>query len=143
MKRIAKVLFISLAAISSAACIKEVNPATNVATGDQVAKAPGSYDLMVKSVTSTLCGQFLYGGSDYDAFDFGLPSLYLMRDIMGQDVVYKNMNNWYQAWYTCSHLGPSTAYSRGHFITDGSRAATMSFRWPVRLLPQHRRPEPA
>jgi len=112
MKRIAKVLFISLAAISSAACIKEVNPATNVATGDQVAKAPGSYDLMVKSVTSTLCGQFLYGGSDYDAFDFGLPSLYLMRDIMGQDVVYKNMNNWYQAWYTCSHLGPSTAYSQ-------------------------------
>ncbi len=93
-------------------CIKETLPQTNVATKDQVANAPGSFDLMLSAVTSTLVGQFTYSGSDHDANDFGLPTFFLMWDVMGQDIVYMSNNGWWGAWSQVKGLGPNTANSQ-------------------------------
>ena len=65
---------------------------------------------MVSSITSTLVGQFTYAGNDEtDANDFGLPTFYLVRDVMGQDIAYMGNNGWWSAWYQASGLGPGTA----------------------------------
>ncbi len=94
-------------------CIKEVFPQTNRASKEQVAEAPGSFDLMVSSITSTLVGLFSYGGNDdKDANDFGLPTFYLVRDVMGQDISYMANNGWWGAWYQATGLGPSTGSSQ-------------------------------
>lgn len=95
-----------------AGCIKEIQPQTNVATKEQVANAPGSFDLMVSAVTSTLVGQFTYSGSDHDANDFGLPTFFLMWDVMGQDIVYMSNNGWWGGWSQVKALGPGTSHAQ-------------------------------
>lgn len=109
------ILRISFAAIASlfifSSCIKEANPMTSTVTAAQVAAAPGSFDLFVDALTSTLAGQFTYAGNDTRAYDFGLPTFFLQRDVMGQDIVYP-YQNWFTAWYTSTYLGPSYAYSQ-------------------------------
>ena len=93
--------------VMSTSCIKEILPQTSVATAEQVANAPGSYDNFVSALTSTLVGQFIYGGSSNTyPYDFGYPAFFLERDLMGQDIVYP-YQNWYTYWYTIQYLGPS------------------------------------
>lgn len=112
MKNYIKIAFAAtLALILLSGCIKDSVPQTNVATKDQVAAAPGSYDLFVDALTSTLVGQFTYAGSDNRPYDFGYPSFFLQRDVMGQDLVYP-YQNWFTSWYTSMYLGPSYAYSQ-------------------------------
>lgn len=108
-KIIISIAAVALVSFSSVSCIEEVLPQSGTVTSNQVAEAPGSYDLMVQAVTSTLCGKFLYGGNDKKyGNDFGLPAFYLIRDVMGQDMAYP-YQNWFTSWYTCSNLGPSWA----------------------------------
>ena len=93
---------------STTGCIKEIDPQTSIATKNQVAAAPGVFDSFVGALTSTLTGQFVYGGADNKyANDFGLPSFWLMRDVSGNDLVYP-YQNWYSSWYGATGLGPST-----------------------------------
>ena len=108
-----KNIYLSILALAASltvlsGCIKEIFPQTSVVTKDQVADAPGSTDLLVNTITSTLVGQFTYSGSDTDANDFGLPTFYLIRDVMGQDISYMSNNGWWGAWYKAQGLGPGT-----------------------------------
>ena len=92
-------------------CIEEIDPQSGSATVEQVAEAPGAFNNAVNAVTATLCGQFVYDGSNQYLYDLGLPAFYLERDIMGQDVVYP-YQNWYTYWYTIQYLGPSYRMSQ-------------------------------
>ena len=115
-----KKLIISLAAIAgiltlATSCIEETFPQGSTVTGDQAGNAPGAFENFVGSLTSTLAGQFTYGGSDYDAYDYGYSTFFLMRDMMGQDIAVTNTSNteWYNAWYNYDvTLGPGYAHSQ-------------------------------
>lgn len=94
-------------------CLKETFPQSGTATGDQVAAAPGSYDLFVNAITSTLVGQFVYDPGSTEANDFGLPAFFLRWDLMGNDMVPPALTNgWFNSWYCIDHLGPTWANSQ-------------------------------
>ena len=113
MKNTVKLLIAAAAALTlTVSCIKEINPQNNIATTEQAANAPGSFDLFVDALTSSLVGQFVYGGnSNKYVYDFGYPAFFLEWDVMGQDVVYP-YQNWYTYWYTVQYLGPSYRFSQ-------------------------------
>ena len=92
-----------------AGCIKETMPQQNVATSDQVANSPGVFQTFVNTCTSSLVGQFTYSGSDMYPWDYGYPSFFLQRDVMGQDIVLDEQD-WYTTWYGVgTGLGPRYA----------------------------------
>ena len=104
-------LTLALAAPQLTSCIEEIDPMTSTVTEAQASAAPGFFESSVASLTSSLCGQFTYSGSDQRPYDFGYPTFFLMRDAMGQDLVACGTNNWYDAWYVASYgLGPTYAY---------------------------------
>lgn len=113
MKNIFKILACSLCIVSlSTACIKEINPQTSTVTAAQAAAAPGAYDNFVNAITSTLTGQFIYGGnSNTYLYDLGYPAMGICRDLMGQDMVYA-YQNWYTYWYIIQYMGPSYRFSQ-------------------------------
>lgn len=92
-------------------CIKEIDPQTSYVTADQAEKAPGSFDSFVGALTSSLNGEFTYSGSSQYPWDFGYPSFYIQRDVMGQDIACESSGSeWYTTWYTCgTGLGPTYA----------------------------------
>ena len=83
-------------------CIEEIDPQTSYVTEKQASDTPGFYESSVASLTSNLCGKFTYSGSDTEPYDFGYPSFFLQRDVMGQDMVAAGTNNWYSTWYEAS-----------------------------------------
>lgn len=96
-------------------CIEETFPQKSPITGEQADNAPGAFDNFVGSLTSTLAGQFTYGGDDYDAYDYGYSTFFLMRDVMGQDMVPTTTSGteWYGPWYSYdATLGPSYAIAQ-------------------------------
>lgn len=95
----------------STSCIKEVFPQTSSVTVKQAAAAPGAYGNFVDAITSSLAGTFTYGGSSNYPWDFGYPSFFLQRDVMGQDMVCETSGSeWYTTWYACgTGLGPDYA----------------------------------
>lgn len=97
--------------LATTSCIKEIDPQTSYVTADQAASAPGSFDSFVSSITSSLNGQFTYGGSSHYPWDFGYPSFFLQRDVMGMDIAAESSGSeWYTTWYTCgTALGPTYA----------------------------------
>lgn len=111
MKRIIKILLVTFIAVFTMSCVNEFEPQSDYVTKDQAANANGAYNNFVNSITSGLCGQFPYGGSSSSAYDFGYPSFYLERDIMGQDI-FQNHQNWFDSWYTSLHLGPTYRVSQ-------------------------------
>ena len=84
-----KILFsaiaVTLGAFMTTGCIQELSPMTDYATKDQVNEAPGAYQNLVDGITSSMLGQFLYS-TDYP-YDYGYPTFFQMRDVMGQDIV--------------------------------------------------------
>lgn len=93
-------------------CIQEIDPQNSTVTVVQAANAPGAYDNFVDAITGQLTGQFTYGGnSNKYPYDFGYPSFYLQRDVMGQDLVCETGGSeWYTTWYACgTGLGPQYA----------------------------------
>lgn len=89
------------ALILPTSCIQEFEPQGGSVSSDQAANAPGSYDNFVSSLTSAISGKFTFSGSDYQQpNDFGYTGFYLIRDVMGQDMVAVN-NNWFSTWYQC------------------------------------------
>lgn len=104
-------LFASLAALgmtSLTGCIKEIEPQSNYVTVDQAANATGAFQNFVDAITNTMAGKFVYKASDMSPYDYGYTSFFLMRDVMGQDIVLENTTSeWYTTWYTCgTGLGP-------------------------------------
>ena len=113
MKTIYKTLLSIVAlAVLATGCIKEIVPQTSTVTVTQAANAPGAYDNFVDAVTNSLTGSFTYGGnSSTYPWDFGYPSFYLQRDVMGNDIVCETSGSeWYTTWYACgTGLGPDYA----------------------------------
>lgn len=111
MKKIISILTAAvLVAMVSTGCIKEIDPQSGTITAEQAAVAPGSFDNFVSTITSSTCGTPQYSGTGYP-MDYGYPNFYLMRDLMGQDVVYLHAYNWYLPWYgNFNYLGPTYAY---------------------------------
>ena len=83
-------------------CIEVIDPQTSTVTEEQAAQATKFYSSSVDGLTSTLVGQFTYSGSDNHPYDFGYPSFFLERDVMGMDMVPAGTNNWFSTWYECS-----------------------------------------
>ncbi len=111
MKNINKILTVIAvsASVLATSCIKETFPQNSPITGDQATNAPGAFNNFVSTITSTLTGQFTYGGSDYSPWDFGYPSFFLQRDAFGQDIAPESSDR-YAAWYQVSvGLGPQYA----------------------------------
>ena len=111
MKKIFTLISIA-AVVMLSSCIQETFPQSNTITADQAANAPGAYQNFVDAITSSLCGAFTYGGNDNTyPWDFGYPSFFLQRDVMGQDMVCETSGSeWYTTWYTCgAALGPGYA----------------------------------
>lgn len=93
-------------------CIDEVDPQTSYVTAEQAANAPGAYENFVTAITNSLCGDFTYAGNDNTyPWDFGYPSFFLQRDVMGQDMTCENSgSDWYRTWYADeTGLGPTYA----------------------------------
>lgn len=75
---------------------------------DQAANATGAFQNFVDAITNTMAGKFVYNSSTMSPYDYGYTSFFLMRDVMGQDIVLEDTGNeWYTTWYTCgTGLGP-------------------------------------
>ena len=67
-------------------CIKEIDPQSSSVTEDQANNAPGAFSNFVAAITNSLAGSFTYSGSSQYPYDFGYPSFFLQRDVMGQDI---------------------------------------------------------
>ena len=114
MKNTIKAFLVAACAVAFATgCIKELEPHSSSVTVNQASKAPGAYDNFVNTVTNSLTGSFTYSGSSsMQPWDFGYPSFYLQRDVMGNDIVCEDSGSeFYNQWYTCgTGLGPDYAY---------------------------------
>lgn len=109
MKTIFKFTAVSLALMAGAtSCIQEIEPQgeSNLVSSDQAANAPGAFDNFVSAITGTLTGNYIYSPSNQYPWDFGMPSLWIQRDIMGQDMLpcYMTGSEWYQGWYSTNNL---------------------------------------
>ncbi|MFT4222779.1 RagB/SusD family nutrient uptake outer membrane protein [Dysgonomonas sp.] len=114
MKKIILSLLIVVFGLTlTTSCIEEIKPQSSTVTGEQAGNAPGAYNNFVNAITSTLTGKFTYSGSSHTPYDYGYPSFYLMRDVMGHDMALSYSGSWYQTWYTCgTGLGPQYAVSQ-------------------------------
>lgn len=108
MKTLFKIMIVA-GVLGLTGCIKETMPQQNVATSDQVANSPGVFQTFVNTCTSSLVGQFTYSGSSMYPWDYGYPSFFLQRDVLGQDIVLDEQD-WYTSWYgVTTALGPRYA----------------------------------
>ena len=71
-------------------CIDEIDPQSSYVTAEQAANAPGAFENFVNSITNSLCGEFTYAPNDTRPYDFGYPSFFLQRDVMGNDIACEN-----------------------------------------------------
>lgn len=115
MKNIVKLFSIATAGlILMTGCIKEIDPQSSTVTAGQAGNAPGSFDNFVTAITNSLAGSFTYSGSNQYPYDYGYPSFFLQRDVMGQDIAVEDTGSeWYTTWYGCgTGLGPQYAVSQ-------------------------------
>ena len=113
MKQIAKIFSITAAAaVLLSGCIKEIVPQGGQASFDQANEAEGSYDNFVAAITNSLAGSFAYRPASQWPIDYGYPSFFLSRDVMGQDITLEEQD-WYVTQYGCgTSLGPSYALAQ-------------------------------
>ena len=102
MKKIYLITAATALLLIPTSCMQEFQPQGSSVTQDQAAKAPGSYENFVSSITSQMT-QFVFNSSSYrQPNDFGYPGLYVRRDMMGQDMVAAGQGyNWFNTWYQC------------------------------------------
>lgn len=109
MKQISKFIFIAILPLSVIGCMKQFDPQDNRASQEQVNNSPGAFDALVKGVTNDIFGRAMYTGNpERRADDFGLPALFLKRDVMGQDIIFPALN-WWGSTYNAQGMSPSTA----------------------------------
>ena len=113
MKQLAKIFSITAAAaVLLSGCIKEIVPQGGKASFDQANEAEGSYDNFVAAITNSLAGSFAYRPASQWPIDYGYPSFFLSRDVMGQDITLEEQD-WYVTQYGCgTSLGPSYALAQ-------------------------------
>lgn len=94
-------------------CVEEYEPQNGNVTNGQAGSAPGSFDNFVSGITTSLNGQSNYSNDPAgNANDFGMPSMFIMHDVMGQDMVSNGTGtDWFSSWYMYDQtLGPSYAH---------------------------------
>lgn len=101
----------AIALTSLTSCIQDFEPEQGYASKDQIEQAPTAFNSLTNALTSTLCGEYAYSGTDMDANDFGYPATFLMHDFMGQDIAPVDASGyeWFSAWYIASGIAPSNA----------------------------------
>lgn len=100
MKKIS-LIYTGAALVMLSSCIQEFDPQSGTVIEDQAATAPGSYENFVSAITSNISGKFVFSDR-HQANDFGYTSLYLMRGVMGNDMVpIGGDNQWFGTWYEC------------------------------------------
>lgn len=113
MKKIALAAALIIGALTlPTSCIEEYEPQNGNVTNGQAGSAPGSFDNFVNGITTSLNGQSNYSNDPKgNANDFGMPSMFIMHDVMGQDMVSNGTgNDWFSSWYMYDQtLGPSYA----------------------------------
>lgn len=112
MKKITLAALIIGALTLPTSCIEEYEPQNGNVTDGQAGAAPGSFDNFVSGITTSLNGQSNYSNDPQNnANDFGMPSMFIMHDILGQDMVSNGTNtDWFSSWYMYDQtLGPSYA----------------------------------
>lgn len=104
----------AIALTSLTSCIQDFEPEQDYASKDQIGQAPTAFNSLTKALTSTLCGEYAYSGSDLNANDFGYPATLLIHDFMGQDIAPVDASGyeWFSPWYIASGIAPSNAYSQ-------------------------------
>ena len=114
MKKIFSVISVAVLGVTLlTSCLEQIDPQTNYATQEQVSEAPGVFDKFVASLTSSLAGEFTYGGDEHYVFDHGYPAFFLTRDVEGMDVVPVGTNNWFETWYQdFTYLAPGWAVTQ-------------------------------
>lgn len=99
MKKLS-IILAGLSMVAMTSCIEEFAPQGGSVSQSQAASAPNSFKNFVDGLTSTINGKFLFGAGNHYANDYGYSSFYLMRDVMGNDMVpYGDDHNWYTTWY--------------------------------------------
>ena len=110
MKNIFKIAIVALSAASlMTSCMKEINPQSSYATSDQVAAAPGAFDMYVSAITASMVGSYSFGSS-YAPDLGGYPSFMFHWGVMGQDLVIEDGSTFFQ-WYSSGQaLGSQYLY---------------------------------
>ncbi len=103
----------SLATLASVAtltaCIDEIEPQDSTVTIEQINNS-GNATVLADAISSSLAGKFVYSEDDQYPFDFGYPSLMVMRDVMGQDDATRA--TWYSYWYGVVDLRPNSVIAQ-------------------------------
>ena len=101
MKRYIRYIFISLAALASASCIKEVLPVGGSQTQAQVSESKTAMMSMIKAVPASMTrsGTIGYAGNYGDHTDFGIPGIHLRLEHMLEDMVTMAENPFYNRFY--------------------------------------------
>ena len=101
MKRYIKYIFISLAALASASCIKEVLPVGGSQTQAQVSESKTAMMSMIKAVPASMTrsGTIGYASNYGDHTDFGIPGIHLRLEHMLEDMVTMAENPFYNRFY--------------------------------------------
>lgn len=114
MKKIVLAVALMVGALTlPTSCVEEYEPQNGNVTNGQAGSAPGSFDNFVSGITTSLNGQSNYS-NDPKGYnnDFGMPSMFIMHDVMGQDMVSNGTGtDWFSSWYMYDQtLGPSYAH---------------------------------
>ena len=89
-------------------CMQDFQPETSYADADQVNNSPNAFKGFVAALYDNITGNFLFGNDNSYPYDYGITSLFLIRDVAGQDVVPAYSGSWYATWYQCGNsLGPT------------------------------------
>ena len=101
MKRYIRYIFISLAALASASCIKEVLPVGGSQTQAQVSESKTAMMSMIKAVPASMTrsGTIGYANNYGDHTDFGIPGIHLRLEHMLEDMVTMAENPFYNRFY--------------------------------------------
>lgn len=101
MKRYIKYIFIALAALSSASCIKEVLPVGGSQTQAQVSASKTAMMSMIKAIPAsmTTSGTIGYASNYGDHTDFGIPGIHLRFEHMLEDMATMAENPFYNRFY--------------------------------------------
>lgn len=101
MKRYIKYILISLAALASVSCIKEVLPVGGSQTQAQVSESKTAMMSMIKAIPAsmTTSGTIGYANSYGDHTDFGIPGIHLRFEHMLEDMATMAENPFYNRFY--------------------------------------------
>ena len=101
MKRHITYILISIAALSSASCIKEVLPVGGSQTQAQVSASKTAMMSMIKAIPAsmTTSGAIGYASSYGDHTDFGIPGIHLRLEHMLEDMTTMAENPFYNRFY--------------------------------------------